>query len=222
MRSKLFSLREIVVTYRVRLWTLITFCLASTAAAEPGDRRTILFMGDSLTAGYGLEEGLAFPALIRAKIDSLGMPFDVVSAGLSGETSSGGLRRIDWLLRRKIDVLVLELGANDALRGVPLEVTRQSLQGIVEKSKMKYPDVKIVIAGMEAPPNLGVDYTAAFRDLFVDLARAQDADLVPFLLAGVAGRPELNLPDRIHPSEQGHAILAENVWEVLGPLLKTF
>ncbi|MDA0708791.1 MAG: arylesterase [bacterium] len=222
MRSKLFSLREIVVTYRVRLWTLIAFCLAITAAAEPGDRRTILFMGDSLTAGYGLEEGLAFPALIRAKIDSLGMPFDVVSAGLSGETSSGGLRRIDWLLRRKIDVLVLELGANDALRGVPLEVTRQSLQGIVEKSKMKYPDVKIVIAGMEAPPNLGVDYTAAFRDLFVDLARAHDADLVPFLLAGVAGRPELNLPDRIHPSEQGHAILAENVWEVLGPLLKTF
>lgn len=222
MRSKLFSLREIVVTYRVRLWTFMAFCLASTVAAEPSDRRTILFMGDSLTAGYGLEDGLAFPALIRAKIDSLGMPFDVVSAGLSGETSSGGLRRIDWLLRRKIDVLVLELGANDALRGVPLEVTRQSLQGIVEKCKMKYPDVKIVIAGMEAPPNLGVDYTAAFRDLFVDLARAHDADLIPFLLAGVAGRPELNLPDRIHPTEQGHAILAENMWEILGPLLKTF
>jgi acyl-CoA thioesterase-1 len=191
-------------------------------AEEEGERRTILFFGDSLTAGYGLDEERAFPTVVQARIDSLGMPFEVVNAGLSGETSSGGLRRIDWLLRRKVDVLVLELGANDALRGVPLEVTRESLQGIVEKIKAKYKDVKIVVAGMEAPPNLGDEYTNGFREIFRDLAKRNDAALIPFLLEGVAGNSELNLPDRIHPTEEGHRIVAENVWRVLEPVLRTF
>ncbi|MBT5830831.1 MAG: arylesterase, partial [Candidatus Latescibacteria bacterium] len=139
-----------------------------------------------------------------------------------GETTSGGLRRIGWLMRRKIDVLVLELGANDALRGVPLEVTRESLQGIVDKVKEKYKDVKIVVVGMEAPPNLGDEYTKGFREIFKALAERNDAVWIPFLLAGVAGNPELNLPDRIHPTEEGHQILAENVWRVLELVLKTF
>jgi len=201
----------------------MVICLGFTVGAqERGEKRTILFLGDSLTAGYGLDEERAFPAVVQAKIDSLGMPFEVVNAGLSGETSSGGLRRVGWLLRREVDVLVLALGANDALRGVPLEVTRKSLQGIVDQTRETYKDVKIVIAGMEAPPNLGVAYTDGFRAIFKDLATENDAALIPFLLAGVAGDPELNLPDRIHPTEEGHKIVAENVWRVLGGVLKKF
>ena len=198
------------------------FYLGVVVHAEEGARKTVLFFGDSLTAGYGLDEERAFPAVVQAKIDSVGMPFEVVNAGLSGETSSGGLRRIGWLMRRKIDVLVLALGANDALRGVPLEVTRESLQGIVDKVKEKYKDVKIVVVGMEAPPNLGDEYTKGFREIFKALAERNDAVWIPFLLAGVAGNPELNLPDRIHPTEEGHQILAENVWRVLELVLKTF
>ena len=198
----------------------MVICLGITVGAE--EKRTILFLGDSLTAGYGLDEERAFPTVVQAKIDSLGMPFEVVNAGLSGETSSGGLRRVGWLLRREVDVLVLALGANDALRGVPLDVTRKSLQGIVDQTREKYQNVKIVIAGMEAPPNLGEEYTDGFRGIFDDLAKANDAVLIPFLLAGVAGHADLNLPDRIHPTEEGHRIVAENVWQVLEPVLKSF
>jgi acyl-CoA thioesterase-1 len=201
----------------------MVICLGITVGAqEKEEKRTVLFLGDSLTAGYGLDEERAFPTVVQAKIDSLGMPFEVVNAGLSGETSSGGLRRVGWLLRREVDVLVLALGANDALRGVPLEVTRKSLQGIVDQTRAKYKDVKIVIAGMEAPPNLGDAYTDGFRAIFQDLAKENDAALIPFLLAGVAGNAELNLPDRIHPTQEGHRIVAENVWQVLEPVLKSF
>ena len=202
------------------LTVLVMSFALSIGAQEKEGRRTILFFGDSLTAGYGLDEERAFPKVIQGKIDSLGMDFEVVNAGLSGETSSGGLRRVDWLLRRQVDVLVLALGANDALRGVPLVVTQKSLQGIVDKVKGKYADVKVVIAGMEAPPNLGEEYTKGFREIFKGLAERNDAALVPFLLEGVAGVPALNLPDRIHPTEEGHRILAENVWRVLEPVLK--
>jgi acyl-CoA thioesterase I len=201
----------------------MVICLGITVGAqEKEEKRTVLFLGDSLTAGYGLDEERAFPTVVQAKIDSLGMPFEVVNAGLSGETSSGGLRRVGWLLRREVDVLVLALGANDALRGVPLEVTRKSLQGIVDQTREMYKDVKVVIVGMEAPPNLGAEYTDGFRAIFKDLAKENDAALIPFLLAGVAGDPELNLPDRIHPTEEGHRIVAENVWQVLEPVLKSF
>lgn len=202
-----------------RVFLFVIF-LCGTPYAQDG-QKTILFLGDSLTAGYGLDEERAYPTHIQAKVDSLDMPFEVINAGLSGETSSAGLRRIGWLLRRKIDVMVLALGANDALRGVPLEVTQKSLQGIVDQVKGKYPDVKIVIAGMEAPPNLGAEYTDAFRNVFKDLAKKNDAALIPFLLEDVAGHPELNLPDRIHPTAEGHKIVAQNVWAVLEPVLES-
>ncbi|HEX9654462.1 MAG TPA: arylesterase [bacterium] len=191
----------------------------SKSTAERGEKKTILFMGNSLAAGYGLNPELAFPALIQQKIDSLKWRYEVVNAGLSGETSAGGLRRIDWLLRRKIDVLVLELGGNDALRGIAIDVTRKNLQGIIDKAKRAYPQVKMVIAGMQAPPNLGPNYTRQFRDLFPQLAQTNDATLIPFLLEGVGGVPELNQADRIHPTSQGHRIIAETVWRKLKPVL---
>lgn len=186
-----------------------------------GTSKAILFLGNSLTAGYGLDPSLAFPALIQQKIDSLGWAFEVTNAGLSGETTSGGLRRADWLLKKKIDVLVLELGGNDALRGIALELTKENLQAIIEKVKRKYPGVQVVIAGMQAPPNLGQEYTAQFRAIFQELAKKNEAWLIPFLLEGVGGVPELNLPDHIHPTAAGHRIVAENVWKVLRPLLES-
>ena len=182
--------------------------------------KTILFLGNSLTAGYGLQKSQAFPALLQQKIDSLGWNFEVVNAGLSGETSAGGLRRINWLLKRKVDILVLELGANDALRGLSLDLTKSNLQAIIDSTKNKYPRVTIIVAGMLAPPNLGEEYTDKFRSIFTVLSK--DALLVPFLLEGVGGVPELNLSDGIHPTAEGHKIVAENVWKVLKPLLESF
>lgn len=183
------------------------------------ESKAILFLGNSLTAGYGLDPEQAFPALIQQKIDSLGWAFEAVNAGLSGETSSGGLRRLNWLMRRKIAVLVLALGGNDGLRGIPPELTRQNLQQIIERTREKNPGVRIVLAGMEAPPNMGEDYTRQFRDLYRELAKTNQAALIPFLLKDVGGIPELNLPDGIHPTAEGQRIVAENVWEVLGPVL---
>ena len=195
--------------------------LALCVGAAPGETpRTVLFLGDSLTAGYGLDKIHAFPDLIQKKIDALGWAFISVNAGLSGETSSGGLRRIDWLLRRRVDVLVLELGANDALRGVPLSVTRRNLQAILDRTRKAWPDARIVIAGMQAPPNLGQKYAEEFRSIFPDLAAKNHALLIPFLLEGVGGVPALNLPDGIHPTVEGHEIVAETVWKTLRPLLK--
>ena len=208
---------------RIRWMVVAGLCLiwgACPGAGAGAERRAVLFLGDSLTAGYGLEKIQAFPALIQAKIDVLGWPFEAVNAGVSGETSSGGLRRIGWLLRRRIDVLVLALGANDGLRGVPLDVTRENLQGIIDRTRAKYPDVQVVIAGMEVPPNLGADYTSEFRSIFPGLVKINDVKLIPFLLAGVGGEPDLNLADRIHPNVAGHRIVAETVWGVLKPVLE--
>ena len=193
---------------------------AADDSAKKAANKTVLFVGNSLTAGYGLDPSQAFPALIQQKIDSSGWQFEVVNAGLSGETSSGGLRRIDWLLKRRIDVLVLELGANDALRGIALALTKKNLQSIIEKVKAKYPRVRVVIAGMRAPPNLGIDYTKEFQAIFPALVRKYKAVLIPFLLEGVGGIPELNLPDGIHPTAEGHRIVAENIWEFLQPLIE--
>jgi len=190
------------------------------AQAVPSDTTTVLFFGDSITAGYGVGEGHAFPALIEHKIDSLGWNVEVINAGLSGETSAGGLRRIDWLMRRAVDVLVLELGANDGLRGIDPASTRNNLQQIMDKVKAKNPAVKIILAGMQVPPNLGQDYTQLFRDIYPELARENNAKLIPFVLEGVAGKPELNQADGIHPTVEGHRIVAQNVWEVLKPVLK--
>ncbi|MBN60739.1 MAG: arylesterase [Gemmatimonadetes bacterium] len=197
----------------------LVFCGAAVAE-EADSTRTVLFYGDSLTAGYGIDREQAFPALIQARIDSLGWDFEVFNAGLSGETSAGGLRRIDWILRQKVDVFALELGANDGLRGIDLKDTRANLQGIVDRVKAKYPDVVLVVVGMQMPPNLGPEYTAEFKGLYSSLAEQNGAALIPFLLAGVGDRPELNLPDGNHPTVAGHKVVAENVWAVLGPLLE--
>jgi len=183
-------------------------------------RKSILFFGDSLTAGYGLEEpSMAFPALIQHRLDSAGMPYQVVNAGVSGETSSGGAERIDWILSQPMDVFVLELGANDGLRGIPVETTRKNLQAIIDKVKATYPSVKIVIAGMQVPPNMGPRYADAFRAVFPDLAKQNNAELIPFLLEHVGGEASLNQPDGIHPNVEGHKLVAENVWPVLSRVL---
>jgi acyl-CoA thioesterase-1 len=180
----------------------------------------VVFLGTSLTAGLGVAPELAFPSLIQERIDRAGLGFRVVNAGVSGDTSAGGLRRIEWLLREPIGVLVLELGANDMLRGQDLAALRSNLQQIIDRTHAANPDVRIAIAGMQSPPNLGDPYAQGFAQSFVDLARENRTALIPFLLDGVAGLPELNQPDGIHPTAEGHARVAENVWPVLEPLLR--
>ncbi|MBL7791247.1 MAG: arylesterase [Saprospiraceae bacterium] len=187
--------------------------------AASGAKRQIVFFGNSLTAAYGLEPEQGFPALIQAKIDSLGLAYKVINAGLSGETTAGGNERVDWILQQPVDVFVLELGGNDGLRGINPDATYANLQSIINKVKTKYPNANIILTGMEAPPNMGADFTKAFRQVFPRLAKENDLQLIPFLLDGVGGRPELNLPDGIHPNVQGQYIVADNVWEVLQPLL---
>ena len=181
--------------------------------------KTILFFGDSLTAGYGLSTEEAFPALIEQQLVKSGKAVKVINAGLSGETTAGGLSRIDWVLRQPIDVFVLELGGNDGLRGLPIEQTKRNLQAIIDKVKAKYPKAKIVLVGMMVPPNMGKDYTTQFKEIFPVIAKKNNATLMPFLLEGVAGDEKLNLPDGIHPNIEGHKIVARNVMKVISPLL---
>ncbi len=181
---------------------------------------TILFFGDSITAGYGLDMEQAFPALVEVKADSLGYRVEAVNAGVSGETSAGGLRRVDWILQRPFDIFVLELGANDGLRGLDPDHTRDNLQQIIDKVRNARPDVRIVLTGMEAPPNMGENYIRSFRQLYMDLADDNDVTFMPFILEDVAGEPRLNQADGIHPTAEGHRIIADNVWQVLEPLLK--
>ncbi|MGC1242653.1 MAG: arylesterase [Chryseosolibacter sp.] len=200
----------------VKNLVFIAFILFFQASSDP---KVILFFGDSLTAGYGLSPEDAFPAVVEKKCIKNGTPCKVINAGLSGETSAGGLSRIDWILRQPIDVFVLELGANDGLRGLPLDQTRKNLQSIIDKVKAKNPGVKVVIAGMMVPPNLGPEYTTSFQKIFPELAKKNNAALIPFLLQDVAGYEKLNLGDGIHPNQEGHRIVAENVYKVLGPLL---
>lgn len=179
-----------------------------------------MFLGTSLTAGHGLPSDEAYPALIQGKIDSAGLDFRVVNAGVSGETSAGGLRRIDWLLRQPLAVLVLELGANDMLRGQDIEAMRANLQAIIDRTRAAHAQARIVIAGLKAAPNLGEPYASRFEATFVELAAENGAALIPFLLDGVAGLPELNQPDGNHPTAAGQVIVAENVWAVLEPVLR--
>lgn len=179
-------------------------------------RKTILFFGNSLTAGYGLEDPEeAFPAVLQRKIDSLNLPYKVINAGLSGETTAGGVTRINWLLKQPIDIFILELGANDGLRGIKVTETKKNLQLILDAVKSKYPNAKRILLGMEVPPNMGGDYVAAFRVIFREVADKNKIPFVPFMLDGVAGNAELNLRDGIHPTGEGYKIVAENVWEVL-------
>jgi len=180
----------------------------------------ILFFGNSLTAGMGLDTEDAFPAIIQEKIDSLGLEYQVVNAGLSGETTAAGKNRISWVLNQDVSIFVLELGANDGLRGVPLEETRKNLQAIIDTVRAKNPDTKIILTGMQIPPNMGNDYASGFSDIFPELAKTNDVYLVPFLLKDVGGIPELNQADGIHPTAAGQKILAANVWDILEPIVK--
>ena len=193
---------------------------ARTNPAAAAKVKTILFFGNSLTAGYGVEPSEAFPALIQHTIDSLQLGYTVINGGVSGETSSGGNSRIGWILRQPVDVFVLELGGNDGLRGIPLTETRKNLQAIIDQVRAKYPAAKLVLAGMQIPPNMGRQYAADFRQIFPDLAAKNNLALIPFLLQGVGGEVKLNQQDGIHPTAEGHKIVAENVWNVLKDVCK--
>jgi acyl-CoA thioesterase I len=202
---------------------LLALALMITAAPvlSAAARKTVVVLGDSIAAGYGVEPEQAYPALLQQKINNAGLPFTIVDAGVSGDTTADGLGRIDWLLQRKIDVLIVELGGNDGLRGIPITTVQSNLQAIIDHARKKYPDIKIVIAGMRMPRNMGPDYVDAFAKVFPEIARKNGAALVPFLLEGVGGDPALNQGDGIHPNPEGHKIVAENVWKVLKPLLES-
>ena len=206
-------------TFGMKNFLLFCFLMVGIVA-EAQDKKTILIFGDSITAGYGIDSQQAFPALIQERIDSLEMAYKVINGGLSGETSAGGLRRIDWVLQRPVDIMILELGGNDGLRGIDLTSTKQNLQQIIDKASGKNPDMIIILAGMQVPPNLGTDYTKEFANIYPDLARENNLPLIPFILEKVGGRPELNLPDGIHPTAEGHKLVAETVWETLYPIIK--
>ena len=185
--------------------------------------RNILFFGDSITAGYGLKNPSveAFPALIAEKLKAAGLPFTSVNAGLSGDTSAGGLRRIDWLLQKPVSILVLELGGNDGLRGLPTQETARNLQAIIDKTRAKYPDVRVILAGMRMPPNFGADYVARFEAIYPALAAGNPGTtLIPFILEGVGGIAQYNQADQIHPTAEGDRIIAEVIWKVLEPVCR--
>ena len=188
------------------------------AAAAPATKR-LLFFGNSLTAGYGVEPEQAFPALIGDKLDSLQLGYEVVNAGLSGETTAGGRSRVGWILRQPVDVFVLELGGNDGLRGLPLSATRQNLQGIIDTVRRRSPGAQIVLAGMQIPPNLGQAYAADFKKLYQEVAAHNKLTLIPFLLENVVGIARLNQRDGIHPTPEGHKLVARTVWRTLQPVL---
>jgi len=180
------------------------------------NQKYLVFFGNSLTAGYGVEPSEAFSALIQKKLDSMKKSYIVVNAGLSGETTAGGNSRIDWILKQQpVDIFVLELGANDGLRGIAVAETRKNLGSIIGKVKAAYPKAVIILAGMMVPPNMGSDYSRSFQKVFPEVAQIQQVGLIPFLLEGVGGIDSLNLPDGIHPTPKGHVILAENVWVTL-------
>ncbi len=191
-----------------------------TETTESTSNNTILFFGDSITAGYGLDDtNDAFPGIIQTKIDSLGLNYVVVNSGLSGETSAGGKSRIDWILNQDIDIFVLELGANDGLRGVAITETKANLQAIIDAVKSKSPNTKIILAGMQMPPNMGQDYTTNFTAIFSELASENNLEFIPFILKDVGGIKELNQNDGIHPTAEGHKIVANTVWEVLSKVM---
>jgi acyl-CoA thioesterase-1 len=188
--------------------------------AEP-KRKTIIFFGNSLTAAYGLDQiSSGYVALLQQRLDSLGLPWKTVNAGLSGETTAGGKERVNWVLRQPVDVFVLELGGNDALRGIEPAASYDNLKAIIESVKAKYPASRIILAGMEAPPNMGQAYATAFRENYRKLAKEYGTSLIPFFLEGVGGVKELNQADGIHPNEAGQKILLENVWKVLEKVLR--
>jgi acyl-CoA thioesterase I len=209
---------------RVWLGALLVLLFLQTAEAarrDPSNVITIVALGDSLTAGYGLSRQQAYPALLSEKMRAAGYEFEIVNAGSSGDTTTGGLRRLPAILRahKKIDILILELGINDAFRGVPIEQIRSNLQAIIDQARARQPDVAIVIAGMQLPDYSSNDYVGAFGAIFAALAEKNRATLIPYFLEGVGGDPALNQWDRVHPNAAGQRVLAENVWRSLERLL---
>lgn len=193
----------------------------SQTATEPSEasEKVMLIFGDSIAAGYGLEQQEAFPALLQTKIDSIKAPWKVINGGLSGETTAAGVRRLEWSLQQRVDLLLIELGGNDALRGVSVSEMRSNLDQMIQMTKAKYPDAIIVLAGMKAPPNLGSKYAQEFEAVYAQVAKKHGITLIPFILEGVGGIERLNQADQIHPTAEGHRIIAKTVWEVLEPLL---
>ena len=191
-----------------------------TAQQAPANaQKTILFFGNSLTAGYGIEQDDAFTGLTQDRIDSLGLNYRVINGGLSGETTAGGLSRLDWFLEDEPAIFILELGGNDGLRGILPSESKKNLLGIIDNVRAKYPNTEIILAGMQIPPNMGQDYTDEFKNIYPEVAAEKNVKLIPFLLEGVAGNPELNLPDGIHPTEAGHKIVFETVWPYINELI---
>ncbi len=188
-----------------------------SAAAE----KRMLILGDSLTKGYGLEQAFAFPSILQQKIAESGLPeWEVLNGGVSGDTTAGGLRRLPWLLKKEVDLLVVALGGNDGLRGIDPAETERNLQAMIQAARARYPEIEIVIAGMQMPENFGKDYIEQFQAVFPRVAQANNLTLIPFLLEGVGGIAELNQPDQIHPNKEGQKIVAETVWEVIRPILE--
>lgn len=194
--------------------------VAKKESTVENSKDVILCFGNSLTEALGVTPKQSYPHLIQQKIDSLGLEYKVVNAGISGETTSGGKGRLDWVLTDQVKVFILELGANDGLRGIDLRETEKNLQDMIDVVRAKNDSIQIIIAGMQIPPNLGIEYTNDFKNLFPALSEKNGTHLIPFLLEGVAGNPELNQADGIHPTVEGQKILAENVWEILKPILK--
>jgi acyl-CoA thioesterase-1 len=183
------------------------------------DKKTILVFGDSIAAGLGVDPEQAFPAIIQEKIDSVGLAYEVINGGLSGETSAGGLRRISWVLQRQVDIMILELGGNDGLRGIDLSNTKDNLQRIINIAQEKNPEIQVIIAGMQVPPNLGIEYTNEFVNLYPSLAEENNLPLIPLILDKVGGYDQYMQPDQIHPNAAGHRVVAGTVWETLYPIL---
>ncbi|MFU8811749.1 MAG: arylesterase [Balneolaceae bacterium] len=204
--------------YQKVAYFLLLFLIGTGLQAQERTQN-ILFFGDSITAGYGLSEEQAYPARIGEKLNEHGYNYRITNAGLSGETTAGGVRRVDWILRQDVEIFVLALGGNDGLRGIDPELTKENLQGIIDKVRNHNADIQIILAGIEAPPNMGSAYTDRFRNMYPELAEENGIPLFPFILEGVAGDPELNLPDGIHPTAEGHEIIADHFWDFLQPLL---
>jgi acyl-CoA thioesterase-1 len=207
-----------LVTLLALWWACAAVPSTWAGDSADGETKTIVVLGNSLAAGYGLDPNEAYPAVLQKKIKEAGWNFAVVNAGVSGDTTAGGLRRIEWVLKRKLDVLVLELGGNDGLRGTAIQTIKTNLEAIIKRVKQQYPDAQIVLAGMRMPSNMGA-YAEQFNKVFAQVARENQTALVPFLLEGVGGNRDLNLDDMIHPTAEGHKILAENIWKILRPLL---
>jgi acyl-CoA thioesterase-1 len=214
-----YWLRAFIASVRLSTVLACTMSAIALPSRAADDRPVILFVGTSLTAGYGLPSAEAFPALVQRKIDRAGLNYRVVNAGVSGDTSAGGLSRIDWLLQSPVSILVLELGANDMLRGLDPAAMKRNLIEIINRTRTVYPKAKLLIVGMRAAPNLGSTYRRQFEAVYPDLASIYDAPLIPFLLQDVAGKPTLNQVDGIHPTAKGHVLVSDRIWQKLLPML---